>query len=93
MEFWTFKVWWGSFAGQFAVERTTDEKVESLYRDLAYSLQKKWIEPFKALHISLLYDECVLVNANTSSYFAVLPIRDFFVAYKELVPRLQGCFD
>ncbi|MFS0593212.1 hypothetical protein AB1L05_16640 [Cytobacillus horneckiae] len=88
----TFEVWWNSFAGRFSVERSIDEMGQNLYMDLADSLIKRGIKPEKALSISLIYDECLLANAEVSSYFAVLPIRDFFVQYKVLVSKLQECF-
>ncbi|MGE8081379.1 hypothetical protein [Peribacillus loiseleuriae] len=87
----SFKVWWGSFAGHFAVERSIDEKCEKLYVELASSLTQKGIEPQKELSISLVYDECLLVNLEVFSYFAILPIKDFFVKHNELAPKLQKC--
>lgn len=87
----SFKVWWGSFAGHFAVERSSDEKSEKLYVELASSLTQRGIEPQKELSISLVYDECLLVNLEVSPYFAILPTKDFFVKYNELVPKLQKC--
>lgn len=87
----TFKVWWNSFAGRFSIERAIDEMGQNLYWDLANLLVRKGIEPQKELNITLIYDECLLANAQASSYFAVLPLRDFFVKYKELVPKLEVC--
>lgn len=87
-----FQVWWGSFAGQFAVERTIDETSYTLYVDLKNWLMQKGKTPLKRLHISLIYDDCVLANTPVSSYLAVIPIRDFFINYKELALRIQECF-
>lgn len=87
----SFKVWWDSFAGHIAVERSIDEKGDKLYAELANSLTQKGIEPQKELSISLVYDECLLVNLEGSSYFAVLSIKDFFARYNELVSELQKC--
>jgi hypothetical protein len=87
----TFKVWWNSFAGRFSIERSIDEMGQKLYWDLANSLVQREIEPKKEFNISLIYDDCLLANAQISSYFAVLPIRDFIVKYKELVPKLKVC--
>lgn len=87
----TFKVWWNSFAGRFSIERSIDEMGQKLYWDLANLLVQKGIKPQKELNISLIYDDCLLANAQVSSYFAVLSIRDFFVTYKELVPKLEVC--
>ncbi|MFS0644391.1 hypothetical protein [Siminovitchia sp. 179-K 8D1 HS] len=83
-----FDVWWNSFAGRFAAERSIDEVAEKLYADLAASLIKRGIKPEHELHISLIYDKCILADAEASSYFAVIPIRDFFVKYEELVQKL-----
>lgn len=87
-----FKVWWESFAGRFSVERCIDETVHNLYLELSNSLKESGVEPKKQLKISLIYDECLLANAEVSSYFVVLPTKDFFFKYKELVPKLRGCF-
>lgn len=87
----TFKVWWNSFAGRFSIERSIDDKRHTLYVDLSNSLVQRGIKPKKNLNISLIFDECLLANAQVSSYSAILPIRDFFVKYKELAPKLEGC--
>ncbi|MEK5063676.1 hypothetical protein [Cytobacillus sp. FSL R5-0596] len=87
----TFKVWWNSFVGRFSIERSVDEMGQKLYWDLSNLLVQKGIVPKKELNISLIYDDCLLANAQVSSYFAVLPIGDFFVKYKELVPKLEVC--
>lgn len=87
-----FQVWWDSFAGRFSVERSIDDTTHKLYLDLANSLKESGVEPRKRLKISLIYDECLLVNADVSSYYVVLPIKDFYIKYKELVPKLRGCF-
>ncbi|WP_249365692.1 hypothetical protein [Cytobacillus citreus] len=86
-----FKVWWNSFAGRFSIERSIDDMGHTLYADLAKSLVQRGIKPKKDLNISLIYDECLLADAQVSSYFAILPIRDFFIKYKELVPKLEVC--
>jgi len=44
------------------------------------------------LKISLIYEECLFAKEEVSPYFAVLPIRNFFVNYKDLAPKLQSCF-
>jgi hypothetical protein len=87
----SFKVWWDSIAGQFAVERAVDEKGEKLYLELGNLLTKQGIKPQKELNISLVYDECLLVSLEVSSYFAVLPIKHILVNYKETVPKLSEC--
>ncbi|RLL40116.1 hypothetical protein D8M04_19435 [Oceanobacillus piezotolerans] len=88
----TFQVWWDSFAGRFSVERSTNNIGQNLYVELVNYLKKNEIEPQRQLSISIIYDECLLANAEVSSYFAVLPIRDFFFKFEELVPKLKGCF-
>lgn len=84
----SYKIWWDSFAGRFSVERTIDDKGQKLYMELANSLVQKEIAPKKELNISLIYDECQIVNLDVSTYFAVLSTKDFFVKYKEIVPKL-----
>lgn len=54
----SFKVWRGSFAGRFSVERSIDEKGQEIYVELANLLIEKGIKPQKELNISLIYDEC-----------------------------------
>lgn len=85
----SFKVWWDSFAGRFLVERSIDEYSHKMYVELSNLLIEKGIKPKKELDISLIYDECLLVDLKPSSYFAVLSIRDCFVNYKELISKLQ----
>lgn len=85
----SFKVWWGSFAGRFSVERSINEYGQKIYTELANSLTEKRNGPQKELNISLIYDECLLVDLEPSSYFAVLSIKDCIVNYKELIPKLQ----
>lgn len=87
----SFKVWWDSFAGRLSVERSIDDRIENVYVELANSLTQKGIKPQRELHISLVYDECLVGNVEVSSYFAVLSIKDFYVKYLELVPLLEDC--
>ncbi|MCM3439258.1 hypothetical protein AB3Z07_13340 [Metabacillus halosaccharovorans] len=83
-----FKVWWSSFAGKFSIERSIDEKSNGLYEELASSLYQKGITPKKELSICLVYDKCLLVDLEVTSYFAVIPIKNFYVNYKDLVHNL-----
>ncbi|MGV2447099.1 UNVERIFIED_CONTAM: hypothetical protein FO527_23820 [Bacillus sp. ATCC 13368] len=85
----SFKVWWDSLAGRFLVERSIDGYSHKIYVELSNLLIEKGIKPKKELDISLIYDECLLVDLEPSSYFAVLSIRDCFVNYKKLISRLQ----
>lgn len=88
----TYKVWWDSFAGRFSIERSIDEVAQKLYMELANSLIQNEIEPQKELNISLIYDECLLVNVDACSYFAVLSTKDLFVKYKETVLKLLSIY-
>lgn len=88
----SYKVWWDSFAGRFSIERSIDEVAQKLYMELANSLIQNEIEPQKELNISLIYDECLLVNVDASSYFAVLSTKDLFVKYKETVLKLLSIY-
>ena len=88
----SFKVWWDSFAGHFAIERSMDENREKIYTELANFLGEKGIKPQKELNISIIYDECLLVDVETFHYFAILSIKDCSVNYKESIPKLQLCF-
>ncbi|WP_053218794.1 hypothetical protein [Virgibacillus senegalensis] len=88
----SFQVWWDSFAGRFSVERSINEIGRNLYLELANFLKNSGVEPQKHLNIILVYDDCLLANNEAYSYFAILPIKDFFVKYKELVSKLRECF-
>ena len=74
------------------MERSIDEIGHTLYVDLMNWLLQMRKTPQKRLHISLIYDECLLANIHFSLYFAVISIRDFFIKYKELVPRIRESF-
>ena len=83
-----FKVWWSSFAGQFSIERSIEEKSHELYEELVNSLSQKGMNPKKELSICLVYDECLLVDIEVTSYFAVIPIKNFYVNDKDVVYNL-----
>jgi L-rhamnose mutarotase len=89
----SFTAWWDSFAGRFAIERSIDidDKGQKIYMELAKLLTQKGIEPQNDLNISLLYDDCIVANMKPSSNFAVIPIRDFFINYKKLIPQILDC--
>ncbi|MDQ7094565.1 hypothetical protein REC12_13290 [Desulfosporosinus sp. PR] len=87
----SFKIWWDSLAGGFSVERSIDVYCQELYEELASLLSQKGIEPKKELNISLIYDECKLVELDVSSYFVVLTIHDFVVNRKDWVSKLLKC--
>ncbi|MCC2463055.1 hypothetical protein LKL90_22035, partial [Bacillus mobilis] len=88
----SFKVWWTSIAGQLSLERSVSEYTEQLYNDLVLYLRQHQIDPLQQLHISLLYDDCVFVKNNTSSYAAILPTKRFFINYRDVVTTLSKCF-
>nr|WP_239541412.1 hypothetical protein [Pullulanibacillus pueri] len=88
----SFRVWFGSLAGRFSLERSIDESSQTLYVELSNDLMKNEIEPLKELNISLIYDDCLLANTEATPYFIVLPIRDFIVNNKELSLKLRECF-
>ena len=88
----SYKIWWDSFAGRFSVERSIDDVGQKLYMELANSLIQKEIAPQKELNISLIYDECLLVNLDVSSYFAVLSTKKYFVKCEEMVPNYLSIY-
>lgn len=85
----SFQVWWDSLAGKLSVERAVDKLGYNLYREMAEALLQKGIVPQKYFSLSLIYDECELATSERISYFAVIPIDDFHLHSKELVPKLQ----
>jgi L-rhamnose mutarotase len=89
----SYKVWWGSFAGRFAIETSFDAHGQDIYTELNNLLLEKRRKPQKELNISLIYDACILLDIEPASYFAVLPIRDWFVHYKELSTKLLLSID
>ena len=88
----TFEVWWNSLAGQFAVERFPEAALHSLYIELTQLLTQSDMKIQRHLKISLIYDKCLLAKEEVSSYFAVLPLNDFFINYRDLALKLKGCF-
>ncbi|HGN6577859.1 hypothetical protein B1R38_29565 [Bacillus cereus] len=88
----SFQVWWTSIVGQLSLERSVDEYGQQLFNDLVLYLKQNEIEPLQQLHISLLYDNCLLVKENISSYSAILPTKTFFINYRDVVTTLSTCF-
>lgn len=88
----SFKVWWASIAGQLSLECSVSGYSTQLYNDLVLYLKQNDIEPLQQLHISLLYDDCVFVKNNTTSYSAILPTKRFFINYRDVVTTLSKCF-
>ncbi|WP_313893663.1 hypothetical protein [Psychrobacillus sp.] len=87
----SFGVWWESFAGRISIERSISDEGWNLYVGLANLLAQKGIEPKKELSISLIYDECILANLDVFPYFSILTTKNLFVAYKEIIPKLEVC--
>ncbi|MGE6539322.1 hypothetical protein [Bacillus luti] len=88
----SFKVWWTSIVGQLSLEYSVSGYSNQLYNDLVLYLKQKQIAPLQQLHISLLYDDCVFVKENITSYSAILPTKNFFINYKDVVTTLSKCF-
>jgi L-rhamnose mutarotase len=88
----SFKTWWGSFSGQFSVERSIEESGQKLYDELEVFLKQKGIEPQSKLNISLIYDESVLATKEYTSNLTILSIKDFNVHLNEIVPTIQHNF-
>ena len=74
----SFKVWWTSIAGQLSLEWSVSDFSRQLYEDLVLYIKQHQIKPLQQLHISLLYDDCVFVKNNTTSYSAILPTKHFY---------------
>jgi hypothetical protein len=88
----SFKVWWTSIVGQHSLEWSVSEYSTQLYNDLVVYLKQNEIEPLQQLHINLLYEDCVFVKNNTTSYSAILPTKHFFINYRDVVTTLSTCF-
>ncbi|WP_156575206.1 hypothetical protein [Bacillus luti] len=88
----SFKVWWTSIVGQHSLECSVTEYSTQLYNDLVLYLKQNQIEPLQQLHISLLYDECVFIKENITSYSAILPMKHLFINYKDVFTTLSKCF-
>lgn len=88
----SFKVWWTSIVGQHSLECSVSGYSTQLYNDLLLYLKQNEIEPLQQIQISLLYDDCVFVTNNTTSYSAILPTKHFFINYRDVVTTLSTCF-
>jgi hypothetical protein len=89
----SFRAWWRSLAGGFAVEICMGETLDKIYRGLADLLIEKGIKPRKRLYLNLIYDQCLLAVAEPSSYYATLSLEDGFMRYKEIPGRLLHSID
>ncbi|HDR7798386.1 TPA: hypothetical protein QCY03_005895 [Bacillus tropicus] len=88
----SFKVWWTSIVGQHSLECSVSGYSTQLYNDLVLYLKQNEIEPLQQIHLNLLYDDCVFVTNNTTSYSAILPTKHFFINYRDVVTTLSTCF-
>lgn len=88
----SFRTWWASLAGGYAIERTTDTWMQSIYNELTGILKNANKEPAKALHVSVIYDQCKLVKQQEYSFYAVYAIEDFLLNHKEIPKKLLNCF-
>ena len=87
----SFRVWWGSYAGSFAIERSIDDPCHNLYLTLTSALKKNKIDPINQLNIHLIYDECLVTNTECYPYYTVLSIQGIHANHQELVSKLQRC--
>lgn len=86
--FQSFKVWWGSFSGRFLIERSINDKNPKIYQDMAKIITEMGVAPERQLNISLIFDDCVLADLEIFPYFSVVSVKEYFVAYKELLAKL-----
>ncbi|MFD0710509.1 hypothetical protein [Paenibacillus sp. GCM10027626] len=84
----SFRAWWGSMAGQIAVERLIGDHIyEDIYQKLSATIKED-----KRLRIRLVYDKFSLATLNTLPWHAVLPIEDVFLyKKKDTVSLLLSC--
>lgn len=80
----TFQNWWGSFAGNFAIERAADDKMSQLYYDLTNTQQRTEGE----LAVSILYDDCAFSVPKTMQNGLIVSIPEMYVRYSEVIERL-----
>ena len=88
----SFKVWWTSIAGQLSLEWSVSDFSRQLYEDLVLYIKQHQIKPLQQLHISLLYDDCVFVKNNTTSYSAILPTKHFLLIIEMLLLHYRHVF-
>ncbi|WLD94744.1 hypothetical protein [Alkalihalobacillus sp. AL-G] len=90
----SFLIWWKSFAGCFVIERTIDNHLhEKVYQSLTAAVIQSGKELKGELQISLVYDKVHFAVESEHSYFAVLPISDFYLSKNDLLDRLQNCIN
>jgi hypothetical protein len=89
----SFFTWWTSLAGGFSIERAMGETIEHIYHDISTILLEEKIIPKKPLHINFIYDNSIIEDLTSFSYFAVLSIYDCILHYKEAVARIKICVD
>lgn len=84
----SFRAWWNSIAGRFAIERSIDTKLEKVYRDLASNPNLEG----KHLEISLIYDDCRLGRFPETNSFAIVSVKEFFIAHNDFVQKVKQKF-
>lgn len=83
-----FETWWDSVVGKYTIEKSVDEEARRLYTDLSnWFIENKKL-PKKRLCIQLIYDECLLTRDSEECHVTIIPIQDFSVRYKELLPEI-----
>lgn len=83
-----FETWWDSVVGKYTIEKSVDKEARSLYSDLSkWFIENKKL-PNKRLCIQLIYDECLLTRDAKECHVTIIPILDFSVRYKELLPEI-----
>lgn len=83
-----FETWWDSVVGKYTIEKSVDEEARRLYTDLSNWFIKNKKIPEKRLCIQLIYDECLLTRDLEECHVTIIPIQDFSVRYKELLPEI-----
>nr|WP_245592284.1 hypothetical protein [Ectobacillus panaciterrae] len=89
----SFKTWWRSFAGKFALQRSTDEKAGRIHEHLSEYLKQTKNQNHIELTIIVVYDEFPLELWHLAPFYVVVPIRHFYIKEKELILRLQQALD
>ncbi|MBM7565053.1 hypothetical protein [Paenibacillus sacheonensis] len=88
----SFQVWWGSFAGSFALEGSiSNDDHHDVYSRLAEYLAATNTEPSRTLKISLVYDAFPLGGLEVMPFYAVATVREFRLRRdrEALVARLR----
>lgn len=85
----SFVTWWSGIYGKVSIESVFDEnRLNEVYKELSKSLIVS-----KRLRIDLIYDNPVLTENTSSSWYAILPIEDIFNPRKkaDVISKLINC--